>query len=89
MISTPKELAQIRLEDPLYTFAERLILDSGAPSISLLIRSFGIGYSHSTRLIRAMENHVIMGGELDRYTAFLQQGSVTPFNLQRISLERC
>lgn len=87
IIRTPKELALIRIEDPLYTFAERLILDYGVPSISLLIRSFGIGYWHSEKLIRAMENHVIIGGELDRYTVFLQHGSATPFNLQRIALK--
>lgn len=84
MISTSEELAQLRVEDPLYIIAERLILDSGVPSISLLVRSFGIGYSHSSKLIRAMEDYVIVAGELDRYIAFLQQTSAMPFNLKRI-----
>ena len=87
-MSASNDPSNIRLLDPHYPAAERLVLDSKVPSISRLIRSFAIGYSHATRLVRAMEGHVIEVGELDRYTAFLQQSSEMPFDLRLISVDK-
>lgn len=74
-------------DDPLYAHAQRLVLGAGTPSISLLIRSLGIGYSHATRLVQAMEGDVIVSGELERYTAFLQTPSASSFVLRMKHLE--
>ncbi len=87
-MSNSDDVVEVRLLDPHYPAAERLVLDAKVPSISLLIRSFAIGYSRATGLIRAMEGHVIGAGELDRYTAFLQQSSETPFDLRLCSVDR-
>ena len=72
-------------DDPLYSEAKRLILASGTPSVSLLIRSFAIGYSHATRLVHAMEHDCLRPGELDRYTVSLQQDPAAPFLLQTVA----
>ena len=72
-------------DDPLYDGARRLVLGSGTPSVSLLIRSFGIGYAHAVRLVLAMESECLVPGELERYIAWLQQFPIEQFQLRTIT----
>lgn len=74
--------------DPLYPQAVCVILDAGRPSISLLIRTFAIGYSRAARLIQAMEGDVVAAGELDRYTSHLQESTGSTFELKRLASNR-